>query len=407
MTAQITQDIPRLDVDFVSREFVGDPFPVMEEIRALGPVVYNGLNGGYMVTGYRDCAKVFGNARMFHARTDFFVRIFGDMTIEAYDTPYHDEVRGVWAEDFHREELVAKQTAVVERVVEERLAPFVQRLRAGETVDAIPALVRHIPTLVIADMLAIEPEHIEEFSAWSDAMGAIPEGGLDPTERGRRLVEKGMAATARLNEYMRKRILNADAAASGDLVTKMATSEVAKKMPLTEIMANSTQLVFAGNETTAKLMAHILVTLAQHPDQRRAIVEDRSLIPQAIEEVHRWQVVSQENARIAAPEGAEVQGVAIPGGAEVKILVGAANRDPSRWEDPHTFDIFREPRQHIGFGFGMHSCIGLNLARLETTIWLDRFLDELPEYELAGDIDYGTNFVLRGPLAVPIRVGRS
>ena len=85
-------------------------------------------------------------------------------------------------------------------------------------------------------------------------------------------------------------------------------------------------------------------------------------------------------------------------------LLGAANRDPERWESPQEFDIFRPKRQHLGFGYGMHVCLGLNLARLEGHIWLDQLLDKLPEYELAETIDYGRGFSLRGPLAVPISV---
>jgi cytochrome P450 len=83
-------------------------------------------------------------------------------------------------------------------------------------------------------------------------------------------------------------------------------------------------------------------------------------------------------------------------------LIAAANRDPSRWDDPHTFDIRRPARQHLGFGFGMHVCLGLNLARLEAQIWLDRLLDRLPDWTLAGPVDYGRNFMIRGPLAVPV-----
>jgi cytochrome P450 len=169
-----------------------------------------------------------------------------------------------------------------------------------------------------------------------------------------------------------------------------------------EVIASNTQLVFAGNETTAKLMAHTLVSLAAHPDQRRLLAGDRSLIPQAIEEVHRWQTITQFIDRDVRNGDVQLGGVVIPNGSVVTPMQGAANRDPARWETASSFDITRPPRQHLGFGFGMHSCIGLNLARLEAQIWLDRFLDELPDYEVVRDVDYGSNFQLRGPLAVQI-----
>jgi cytochrome P450 len=173
-----------------------------------------------------------------------------------------------------------------------------------------------------------------------------------------------------------------------------------------EIVASNTQLVFAGNETTAKLMASTLVALGLHPEQRRLLVEARSLIPQAIEEVLRWMpVVDALPARHACSDESEVGGVRVPRGAAMAPLIVAANRDPSRWRDPHRFDILRERKQHLGFGFGMHVCLGLNLARLEVQVWLDCLLDRLPDYHVAGPIDYGHHFILRGPVAVPLALG--
>jgi cytochrome P450 len=168
-----------------------------------------------------------------------------------------------------------------------------------------------------------------------------------------------------------------------------------------EIIASNTQLVFAGNETTAKLMAHTLVSLAAHPDQRRLLAQDRSLVLPAIEEVHRWQTITQFIDRDVREE-VELAGLRLPAGAVVTPLQGAANRDPERWDNASAFDVTRPPRQHLGFGFGLHSCIGLNLARLEVQVWLDRLLDLLPEFEVAQPVDYGPNFQLRGPFAVHI-----
>jgi cytochrome P450 len=154
-------------------------------------------------------------------------------------------------------------------------------------------------------------------------------------------------------------------------------------------------------------MASTLVALGQHPDQRRALVADRSLIPQAIEEMLRWSpVVTNVQQRHACSPDSNVRGIPIPMGSAMAPLVIAANRDPDRWEHPERFDIFREPKQHLGFGFGMHVCLGLNLVRLETQVWLDRLLDLLPDYEIAGAIDYGQSFLLRGPVAVPVAAPR-
>jgi cytochrome P450 len=395
---------PAVNLSFREPGFNQDPFPVLEEIRKAGPVVYNELRGTWLLTSYPDVARVLGDARQYaQGETEAFTDFFGGPTMETIDEPQrHDAIRGIWAADFQRGNLESRRS-LVERVVRERLDPFSDRVRAGETVDAVAEMTRSIPTLVIAGMLGIETAMFRQFSAWSDAMGAIAEGALDTSDRGMETIMAGRQATADLNEYIAAQVEERRRQPADDLIGKMVSSEYARTaMAEKEIIASNTQLVFAGNETTAKLMAHTLVTLAQHPDQRRLLAGDRTLVPQAVEEVHRYQTITQFIDRDVKESDVEIRGVAIPRGSVVTPMQGAANRDPGRWDHPGEFDLTRPPRQHLGFGFGMHSCIGLNLARLETQIWLDRLLDQLPEYELAEEVDYGSNFQLRGPLAVQI-----
>jgi len=209
-----------------------------------------------------------------------------------------------------------------------------------------------------------------------------------------------------MNEYLREVVLDRRSrGTTDDLVGALVNSEVAgSEMTEQEIIASVTQLVFAGNETTANLMALTVLALAQHPDQRRRIAEDRSLIPAAVEEVNRWQTPVALKNRHARGGAAEIAGVSIPDDALVVTLQIAANRDPSRWAEPERFDIARAPVPHLGFGFGRHVCLGLNLARLEMTVWLNRLLDEVPDWELAGDVDFGNNFWVRGPKTLRVTV---
>jgi cytochrome P450 len=395
---------PAVNLSFREPGFNQDPFPVLEEIRKAGPVVYNELRGTWLLTSYPDVARVLGDTRHYaQGETEAFTDFFGGPTMETIDEPQrHDAIRGIWAPDFQRGNLESRRS-LVERVVRERLDPFVDRVRAGETVDAVADMTRSIPTLVIASMLGIETGMFQQFSAWSDAMGAIAEGALDTSDRGMETIMAGRQATAELNQYVAAQVEDRRRQPTDDLIGKMVSSDYAHTaMTEQEIIASNTQLVFAGNETTAKLMAHTLVTLAQYPDQRRLLAGDRTLVPQAVEEVHRYQTITQFIDRDVKESDVEIRGVAIPRGSVVTPMQGAANRDPERWDRSGDFDLTRPPRQHLGFGFGMHSCIGLNLARLETQIWLDRLLDRLPEYELAEEVDYGSNFQLRGPLAVHI-----
>jgi cytochrome P450 len=159
-------------------------------------------------------------------------------------------------------------------------------------------------------------------------------------------------------------------------------------------------LLFAGNETTAKWLGHIVVTLARHPQVRRAACEDPGLIAPTVEEIMRWEPVVQRIPRVAVAD-AEIGGTAVRAGDQVLLLVGAANRDPHRYDHPDQLDVARPHKAHLGFGFGMHSCLGVTLARLEARVATARLLARIPRYELAGAPDYGA-FGLRGPSHVEV-----
>jgi cytochrome P450 len=398
---------PTIEQDWLDPAFSADPYPSFERWRALGPVVYNEPGREYLVTGFRNSQRVLRGVQHFSSEDlqELFVRLFGGITMEAIDTARHHEMRGVWAEHFERRSLEGMRSSI-EQIVTPKVDAFVDRVRSGEVADAIAGMTRAIPTLVIAQMLGIDESMHDAFSSWSDAMGATQTGVYDlDSERGKSVIAEGRAGTAALNDYMAGAIRDRRSHRGGDdLVSIMVDHEFAKQMSDEEIIASNTQLVFAGNETTAKLMATVLVALGHHPDQRRRLAADRTLVPQAVEEIHRWQTIVQTLPRRVISDDADIDGVRIARGSLVRVLSGAANRDPERWQNATALDITREPRMHLGFGFGMHVCIGVHLARLELEVWLNQILDKLPDYELAGPIEYGRSFALRAPVAVPIAI---
>jgi cytochrome P450 len=211
-----------------------------------------------------------------------------------------------------------------------------------------------------------------------------------------------------MNAYVAEIIAERRGKPTDDLVSALVHSDVAKHaMSEQEIIASLTQLVFAGNETTANLMALTLAALSAHPDQRRMLVRDRSLIPAAIEEVNRWSTPIAVKMRNARGGNAEVAGIPIPDGDTVMCLPIAANRDPTQWDRPEKFDVLRPIKSHLGFGFGKHVCLGLNLGRLETIVWLNRLFDELADWVVVGEVEYGTNFFIRGPKSMTVAAARS
>jgi cytochrome P450 len=395
--------VPVVSTDLQSRDFNRDPYAVLAALRGTGPLVFHEALDRYLVLDFRGCAEVLSDVRRFDsgALTGFFESHFGGVTMEALDDARHDQMRGVWAKDFQRDQLDRRQ-ALVADVVRKFTVPFVERVRDGQVVDALSAMTRGIPTLVMARMLGLDDDVWPQLATWSEAMGRLSEGLRDPSSRGEQLVEASHVATAGLNEFVRGVLAERRARplTGDDLISRMLRDEFGRTMSEREIVASVTQLVFAGTETTSKLMATTLVALAEHPDQAELLRVDRSFTARAIEEVHRWRSVTQVIPRQASADDSAVQGVPVPRGAVIELFVGAANRDPARWSDPDRFDVRRPFRGHLGFGYGMHICLGLSLARLEAQVWLDLVLDLLPAFEVVTPLDYGQNFNIRAPREV-------
>lgn len=208
-------------------------------------------------------------------------------------------------------------------------------------------------------------------------------------------LERMRQASAELKLYLEEELEQHRRAPSDDLLSSMLQLPSELRMSDAEIRSTISVLLLAGYDTTAKLMSNCLVVLERHPDQRRLVVDDPTLIPAAIEEVLRWCGVLHGVLR-TVEEDTDLCGTTVAKGQMVCTMPAAANRDPDRWPDPLRFDIRREQKPHLGFGHGHHLCIGAPLARLETKIALDRLLRLAPEYSLR-DVDYGKAWFVRGP----------
>ncbi|MBB3602863.1 cytochrome P450 [Mycolicibacterium sp. BK556] len=397
---------PRLAFDTADPAFVRLPWARYEEIRALGGVVFNERVNRWMVSDFAPAKMILTNTELFGSEKGQAEQagVFGGPTMEFYDGPHHDRIRAIWSHDFRAKDLAALRPMITD-VIRRRLEPVLARLESGETVEIVSELTRGIPTEVIARMLGIESAMVDQFSAWSDAMGASAEGYTNPGARGEALIAAGRQATAELNAYLRDeigRLRDAPDDEPGLIATMVRHQYARSHMTEQEVVAGNTQLVFAGNETTAKLLAQIVATLAEHPDQRRVVHQDRSLIPAATEEVHRYETITHSVFRDVIADDVAVAGVRIPEGARITLLLGAANRDPQRWERAGEFDVSRPKLSHLGYAFGLHSCLGMNLARLEAQIFLEEFLDALPDWQVHTPIDFGTNYAVRGPANVRV-----
>jgi cytochrome P450 len=171
-----------------------------------------------------------------------------------------------------------------------------------------------------------------------------------------------------------------------------------------EVSTYTAVLAGAGNETTGRLIGWLAKVLAEHPDQRRAVVEDRSLIPKVIDETLRYEPTGHATARYVM-EDVEYYGTTVPAGSPILLIVASANRDPRRYEKPDAYDIDRADAQHLTFGYGLHFCLGASLARLEGRVALDEILNRWPEWDIDyDDIKLAPTSTVRGWERMPLLI---
>jgi cytochrome P450 len=396
-------DVPVMAVDLGDPQLLQDPFPLLRRIREAGPAVYNPAIDQWMLASYEHVHTVLVDDKRFAPRGAEFEMLFGAAVFEGMDNPRHNEVRGIYAPSFRRG-AIATIAPELEKIVDRHLSQVIRHLDDGETVECVSALTKPVAALGLVHMLGVPDADTPQLMAWSSDMGAIIEAITEPDpERRTRLQSEGMQATAATCAYAGAQLATRRKDPSPtSLISVLANHPVATTLSEAEQRASVTQLVFAGHDNTTKTLSQILVALAQHPDQRAAVREDRSLVPQMIEEVLRWRGPVGGNGRLARVD-VDIDGVKIPAGASLYPLMSAANHDPARWQTPERFDIFRERKGHMGLGFGTHVCLGLHLARLQAEIVVNQVLDRIPDYELAQQpIRYSGNFMMSGPAEVVI-----
>jgi cytochrome P450 len=398
-----TVDLSIADVDFTDPDVNRNPYGELRRLRDTAPAVFNRPSNTWMVASFEHARRVIGDDTCFATTGDLLAQMFGGEVFEGLDNPRHKELRDIWQPAMGRIS-VQGWTEAISQLVDDTFASAIARLKAGETVD-LQEYNRRIPAYVIASMLGIPVEDYELFNDWGLKMASTLEAQAASTSpRAEALLREGVAATRALCDYAGEHLQRRrESGATDDLLGMLANTSV--PMTRVEQEATVTQLVFAGHETTTKLMGMTMMALAMHPEQRRLIAEDRSLIPQAIEEVLRWSGPIGTAPRRVRTSGVEIGGVPVAEGDLIFTMFAGANRDPERWENSESFDIFRPTLSHLTFAFGIHNCLGSSLARLEVRIWLDKLLEIMPEYELVGGVDdlyFGRNMFTRGPTALPV-----
>ena len=355
-----------------------DPHPVWKRLRDEVPLYYNEPYDFYALSRFEDVEPCLIDWDTYRSgkgsileliRADFEIPR-GAILFE--DPPRHDVHRGVMSRVF-----TPKKMNAIEPKVREFCARTLDPLVGSGHFDFIADLGAQMPMRTIGYLLGIPEQDQEAIRDHLDE-GLHLEEGQEGT-----FDAEGMDGTEMFGEYIDWRAEHP----SDDLMTEMLNAEFEDETGVTrtftreEVSTFVSLLAGAGNETTTRLIGWTGKLLAEHPDQRRQVVEDRSLVPQTVEEVLRYEAPSPVQARYVAKD-VEHHGHKVPEGSVMVLLNGSANRDDRQFPDGDRFDIHREAGHHLSFGYGIHFCLGAALARLEGRVALDEVLNRFPEWEV-------------------------
>ena len=318
-----------------------------------------------------------------------FGPVLGERVMLGMDEPVHGRLRSLVSKAFSQKALARWEDELVGRVGNS----LIDRFAANGKADLVREFTFDYPSRIIAGLLGLPEQDYPQFQRWSISLLSWI---LNP--------ERGLAASAALCEYFAPILQARRAEPKDDLISALAQAEIdGEKLDDEEIYSFLRLLLPAGVETTYRSLGSLLLALLSDPAQLAAIRADRSLLPQAIEEGVRWEPPLLTITRVATRD-TELAGVAIPAGSTVMPMLGAANRQEDRYPDPDTFDIFRSPRAHLGWGHGVHVCLGMHLARLEMRTAINLLLDRLPNLRLDPDADdpHIRGQIFRSPTSVPV-----
>ncbi len=313
------------------------------------------------------------------------------------DPPRHAQLRRLVSRAFTPARISTRE-ARARQIVDGCLA----KLRGGDDFDLVADLAVPLPVLIIAEMLGVEPERLGDFKRWSDLILAGTSGSIRDTDP----VTSGLVGAMKaFSEYVVGVIAERERSPGDDLVSLLIDAQEGEEaLSAAELVLFVMLLLVAGNETTTHLIGNATLALLDHPAELARVRADRALVPSLVEESLRWDAPIQMVLRRTTAE-VEIAGERIPADRHVIVLLGSANRDEREWGPTAAqFDAARNPQGQLGFGFGIHFCLGAALARLEARVALDAMLDELPRLERCDlELRYVDSFLMRGPERLKLR----
>ena len=387
---------PALRYDPFSYEIHENPYPIYRRLRDEAPAYFDETHGFWALSRYADVHRALHDHETYCSGRGFLLEDIDDFTLPmllGMDPPDHGRLRGTISRA-----LTPRRVAMLEEPIRTRCRTLVDVFAPRGRADLIGEFAALLPMWVISRLLGVPAGDQDELRGLADTMVHRDDGT-------RGVPVAGKEAAARIYAYFEQLLAERGSDDGDDLLSLLLAAERAGEISHLEIVGFCFLLVIAGNETTTKLLGNLADLLTRHPTVQSCLVATPGLIPNAIEEMLRYDTSTHMMARTLTRD-VELHGRRMEAGRKVALLLASANRDERRWRDPDVFDVTRDTADHLAFGFGAHFCLGAALARLEARVALEELLARLPDFavEPAGLVRVHSGNV-RGYSAVPIRFG--
>ena len=391
-------------IDFNNPTFVADPYEQLKALREIGKPVWHERMQIFLAARHSDANDVFRNKSLGRIFTDkspafeweTFNWLHSDSILDS-EPPKHTRLRSLVAKAFNRNKIEGMRPAV-ERITQQLLDAIDEKVKSGESFDLIADYAEPLPVKIIADLLGFPESEEHLLRPWSQSIVKMYE--VNPSEQYQIEAKK---AAGEFAEYVRNLAEHRKTNPGQDLITDLAiVEENGEKLNSHELVATCVLLLNAGHEASVNAFGNGMVAALERPDQAELLRKNsRAITDTALEEFMRFDAPLHLFERTATVD-AELGGVKIEKGQKIAALIGSANRDSAVFERADEMDLTRDPNPHIGFGAGIHFCLGAPLARLEMSVSLPALWEKYPNMQLDGNPVRRPTFVLRGYESVSI-----
>ena len=392
-------------LDFLHNDFVKNPYQTYNSMRAHKPILFSQTTRLHWVTKMEFAQEMLRDKRfsvddrkypIAEKRRKEFKKAGREIMLEQFenpsmlklDPPDHSRIRKLVQYGFTNRYITSLEPEI-KKVVDDCL----EKVHNQDSFDLIDDLAKPLPAIVIAKMMGLPNEDLDQFQAWSEDL-LLGVGGIGTS---REDIKKSGDAYESLIRYFEKIILSRKDEPGDDFIGKLIQAEEeGDKLNIKEMYGTCLLLLIAGHETTTRLIGNGLFTLLNHPDQFMFLKNNYDLIPNAIEEMLRYEPPVHATVRFAHDDMVYA-GKDYKRGTAFAVSIAGANRDPEANKNPNSFDISRQEIKHISFGYGPHMCIGASLARIESRIAFETLFERFSKLELLDKNPlWGKNLIFRG-----------